>query len=109
VTISVHYLPDRRSVEFTVRDTGMGISRDVLPVIFDKFHQADNSEKRDHEGMGLGLYIAKKFTEMLRGTITVESQIGAGSAFTLTITDHTTSDEDTKLQQSSLTPSSVGY
>jgi signal transduction histidine kinase len=87
VTISVRYAPDTRSVEFTVRDTGMGISRDVLPVIFDKFHQADSSEKRDHEGVGLGLYIAKKFAEMLHGKITVESHLGTGSEFTVTILD----------------------
>lgn len=85
VTISVRDVSDNRSVEFTVRDTGMGISRDVLPLIFDKFHQADSSEKRDHEGMGLGLYIAKKFAEMLHGNITVESHLGTGSEFTVTI------------------------
>ncbi|TMA68478.1 MAG: hybrid sensor histidine kinase/response regulator [Deltaproteobacteria bacterium] len=87
VTISVRYAPDTRSVEFTVRDTGIGISRDVLPVIFDKFHQADSSEKRDHEGVELGLYIAKKFAEMLHGKITVESHLGTGSEFTVTILD----------------------
>ena len=85
VTISVRDVPDRRSVEFTVRDTGIGISKDVLPIIFDKFHQADSSEKRDHEGIGLGLYIAKKFTDMLCGNITVESHLGTGSEFTVTI------------------------
>ena len=85
VTISVRDVPDKRSVELIVRDTGMGISRDVLPLIFDKFHQADSSEKRDHEGMGLGLYIAKKFAGMLHGKITVESHLGTGSEFTVTI------------------------
>jgi signal transduction histidine kinase len=72
VRISVCKIPDRESVEFTVQDTGIGISREVLSVIFEKFRQADSSDKRPHEGMGLGLYIAKKLTELLHGKITVE-------------------------------------
>jgi signal transduction histidine kinase len=98
VTISVRHVPDTTAVEFIVRDTGVGISPDVLPMIFDKFRQADSSDKRHHEGMGLGLYIAKKFAELLHGTITVQSRIGAGSAFTLTIADRVTCDERSKLQ-----------
>jgi signal transduction histidine kinase len=85
VTISVRDIPARGLVQFKVRDSGVGISTDVLPVIFDKFHQADSSDKRHHEGMGLGLYIAKKFAELLDGKITVESLLGTGSEFTVTM------------------------
>jgi signal transduction histidine kinase len=107
VIIAVREIPEKGLVEFKVRDSGVGISREVLPVIFDKFRQADSSEKRDHEGVGLGLYIAKKFAEMLQGQITVESHVGTGSAFTLTITNRTTSDEETNLQSSCFTLSSL--
>jgi len=85
VTIAVRDLPDRGLVEFKVRDSGMGISREVIPVIFDKFRQADSTDKRHHEGMGLGLYIAKKFAELLNAKITVESHLGTGSEFTVTM------------------------
>jgi len=85
VTIAVRDIPERGLVEFKVRDSGVGISSEVLPVIFDKFRQADSSDKRHHDGMGLGLYIAKKFAESLDGKITVESHLGIGSEFTVTI------------------------
>ncbi|MGH7766167.1 MAG: PAS domain S-box protein, partial [Candidatus Binatia bacterium] len=73
------------NVEFKVADTGRGIPAEALPVIFEKFRQADSSETRRHGGIGLGLYIAKNFAELLEGSITVETAAGKGSAFTVTI------------------------
>ena len=102
IIVSVRDVHDTNSVEFKVQDSGMGIPSEVLPMIFDKFRQADSSEKRGYEGMGLGLYIVKKFTEMLDGTIAVNSQIGDGSQFILTITNCKVPDEQMKLQSSSL-------
>ncbi len=49
------------------------------------FHQVDNSDTRAYEGVGLGLYIAKKLTELLGGRIEVESEVGKGTTFTVTI------------------------
>lgn len=78
-------LAPRAFVEFKVADTGIGIPKELIPVIFDKFRQADSSETRLYGGVGLGLYIAKQFTEMLGGQIGVESELGKGSTFTVTI------------------------
>jgi two-component system sensor histidine kinase EvgS len=72
-------------LEVKVTDTGVGIAREKLPIIFDKFRQADSSETRRYGGVGLGLYIAKHFTELLGGEIDVETEEGKGSVFTVKI------------------------
>jgi signal transduction histidine kinase/DNA-binding response OmpR family regulator len=72
-------------VEFRVADTGGGISPEQLPFIFEMFRQADSSQTRRHEGAGLGLYIAKHFTELLGGTINVETELDKGSTFIVSI------------------------
>lgn len=74
-----------KRVELKVSDTGIGISPDSLPSIFKIFHQGDSSIRRTHGGIGLGLYIVQKFTDMLGGTVAVSSDPGKGSTFTVTI------------------------
>jgi signal transduction histidine kinase len=76
---------DGRGMEFRIADTGIGIPRDECDKIFDKFHQVDSSATRSFEGVGLGLYIVKSFTEMLHGRISVVSQVGCGSTFTVQV------------------------
>ncbi len=83
ITILVRSAPAH--VSFKISDMGVGIPEDALPFIFDKFRQVDGSNARLYEGVGLGLYIVKKFTELLGGKIDVESAIGKGSTFSLTI------------------------
>ncbi len=68
-----------------IHDTGTGIAPDNLELIFEPFKQVDSSSTRIHSGSGLGLTIAKKMAEIMRGTLKVSSQLEVGSSFTLSL------------------------
>jgi signal transduction histidine kinase len=68
-----------------VSDTGKGMPADELPTIFDEYRQAEGPESSFQKGTGLGLSITKKFTELLGGSISVESEVGKGSMFTVRV------------------------
>ena len=82
--ITVEIGSDDRHALIFVRDTGAGISKEFLPHVFDEFKQESTGMSRSHEGNGLGLSITKQLTELMGGTISVESLKGVGTAFTLT-------------------------
>jgi signal transduction histidine kinase len=76
---------DRRCIDFSVSDNGIGIPPEECDNIFNRFYQVDSSATRSFEGVGLGLYIVKSFTEMLNGRVSVSSEVGNGSTFTVQI------------------------
>ena len=83
--VEVEYFCRDNNFEFLVRDTGIGIPKDRQKAIFERFVQADISDKRAYQGAGLGLSITKAFVEMLGGKIWVESEEHVGSVFHFTI------------------------
>ena len=76
----------RSTLRFRVEDTGIGISPDFLPHLFDAFSQEDSSTTSRYGSSGLGLAITKNLVEMMNGTIQAESEKGRGSVFTVTLT-----------------------
>ena len=77
---------DRITIQFEVKDSGIGMSDDHLKRIFDPFVQADDSVTRRFGGTGLGLTITKNIVEMMGGTLKVESEVDVGSAFSFVLT-----------------------
>lgn len=77
-------IPDRVEVQ----DTGIGIPNDQLPLIFEKFIQADGSQARKHAGTGLGLAISKSLCEIMGHSLVVKSEVGSGSTFSVLLFQH---------------------
>jgi signal transduction histidine kinase len=72
-------------IEFAVTDTGIGIAAEHLPALFSDFVQLDTRIQKRLRGTGLGLSLAKKFAELLRGSVAVQSELGKGSRFSVLI------------------------
>jgi signal transduction histidine kinase len=85
VTVSFQVLDQGRTLEVAVTDTGLGITEDLLPFIFDKFRQIDSTTTRHYSGAGLGLYIVKVFAGLLEGSVEASSKPGEGSVFTVRV------------------------
>lgn len=84
---AVLFAMPRRAVEIGVSDSGIGIPPEEHAKIFDAFYQVDGSSTREHGGTGLGLSIAKRIVEAHGGTIRVESEVGRGASFFVTLPD----------------------
>ncbi len=86
VYVTCQALPE--GVRVTVRDTGIGIPSEHLPRLFERFYRVDKGRSRAAGGTGLGLSIVKHAVESFGGTVTVESQFGKGSVFTVILPTH---------------------
>jgi signal transduction histidine kinase/CheY-like chemotaxis protein len=84
-SIDVHFVRTEKRLDISVIDTGPGISREQLPLIFEEFTQLDSSSTRRFDGAGMGLAIVRGLVELLRGDIEVSSEVGQGAAFRVSL------------------------
>ncbi|MFP7674990.1 ATP-binding protein [Marivita sp. S0852] len=89
VTLTVDHaideVTDQPVVSFSVIDTGVGMSREAVSSAFEAYTRADSAQRSAIEGLGLGLAISRTLTEALGGSLSIESEVGVGSRFTLTV------------------------
>ena len=85
VKVQARPLQDRHEIEFSVIDSGIGMTPEQQDKLFKPFSQADSSTTRTHGGTGLGLSISKRLAELMGGRIWVQSELGKGSTFAFTI------------------------
>jgi signal transduction histidine kinase len=85
VSIQANADQDKQQIRIAVADTGVGIPEEAFDSIFDEFQQVDGTSTRQHGGTGLGLAISRRLARMHDGDITVESQPGKGSTFTVSL------------------------
>jgi len=83
ITVALRGTDD--GVALTVRDTGIGIPADELPLVFDRFHRVQGSLARNREGTGIGLALVRELVGLHGGSVTVTSEPGEGSTFTVTV------------------------
>ncbi|HDR7415828.1 TPA: sensory box histidine kinase PhoR [Bacillus cereus] len=83
--VSVELAEDKYNAYIKVSDTGIGISKEEIPRIFERFYRVDKARSRNTGGTGLGLSIVKHLVEAHQGTITVDSEVGEGTTFTVVL------------------------
>jgi len=88
-------------IEITVRDTGIGIPKEHLPHVFDRFYQVDSSTTREHEGTGIGLALTKELVELHGGEISVEGEKGFGTTFVVRLPLSVASDQSPVISEQS--------
>ncbi|MEO6367616.1 MAG: ATP-binding protein [Steroidobacteraceae bacterium] len=87
IRVGARRMPEEK-VEFSITDTGIGIAAEHLPTLFEDFVQLDNRLQKRLRGSGLGLSLSKRFAELLGGNVGVESELGKGSRFWVSIPLH---------------------
>jgi signal transduction histidine kinase len=85
IAVRVRNVPELSRIEFSIADTGIGIEPNDIGRIFSAFEQISEAHTGDFNGVGLGLNIVKKYLELMKGDIRVESQPGEGSTFTFSV------------------------
>ncbi|MEA5457697.1 ATP-binding protein [Arcicella sp. LKC2W] len=85
VRVDFKVVDEKGLINISVQDFGIGISSERLPHIFDRFYQIDDTNQRQHEGTGIGLSLVKELINFLEGKIQVNSQLGEGTTFHLTL------------------------
>jgi two-component system phosphate regulon sensor histidine kinase PhoR len=85
ITISGSVVNNGRGIQLRVSDQGIGIPREHLAKIFERFHRVDNRDNREIGGTGIGLYLVKSMVEAHHGTVDVHSELGKGSTFILNL------------------------
>jgi len=109
-SIKLMIMTDGDKLIFIIKDTGLGIHKEDLSKLFNAYEQADKFKNRGIVGTGLGLSISKSFVEMMGGEISVESEYGYGSAFTVVIplvkgnAENVSKDETDKVEQTFSAP-----
>ncbi len=83
ITVDKEMIDNQSWAKFCIKDTGIGIAKENLDLIFEEFRQVSEGMNRSFEGSGLGLTIVKKMVEVMHGNIQVESELGKGSIFTV--------------------------
>ncbi|NLB87683.1 MAG: response regulator, partial [Syntrophomonadaceae bacterium] len=82
---NIDMIDNNHRLIITIADTGIGIPEDYISYIFDPFYQVDNSNSRNYSGTGLGLYICKRLVELMGGTIDINSSVGKGTKFIISL------------------------
>ena len=85
VELSTENLPSQHSLSIRVKDNGPGIAAEHLPQIFDRFYRIENPLLQSQSGSGLGLALTRELITLMNGTVSVESEPGAGTQFTITL------------------------
>jgi signal transduction histidine kinase len=83
--VTIRARVDVRGAAIAVEDTGIGIPDDQRDAIFEAFRQLDGSDEKGYGGVGLGLALVRRLVTLLHGDVTVESQVGQGSTFTVIV------------------------
>ena len=97
-------MDNKATLRFTMSDTGIGMSKEYLPKLFDAFSQEDSSSTNRYGSTGLGMPITKSIVELMNGSIDVESEKGKGTTFTVTVTLGQTDHQSAKGKDTELRP-----